>query len=249
MYSNLTKECYNERIKYHPEFTLSGWLIFYKEWPMKRILLILLVLGVGVSLFAQQLPEHHFASGSGNWGFIGNRLYQNDVKAGLAKVNLRIPQSGPMIYEFNVRYEDGIEDGHGGFGIHVFVDDVIHRASWGSGNSYLLWLNYDEKPITKGIPRGFSAQLYRSTSNSTMDLVESFDLNQYAHLLTYENCVANPVPAKIWVDGNTGEVRVYDPTDPALEDYFYLYLPTRGLRGNWVSLRTNGIKLSFAMGN
>jgi hypothetical protein len=50
------------------------------------------------------------------------------------------------------------------------------------------------------------------------------------------------------VDGNTGEVRVYDPTDPDLLDYFYLYLPTKNLKGNWISLRTNGLKLSFAMG-
>ena len=215
---------------------------------MKRFILFFLVLGVGVSLCAQQLPEYHFASGSGSWGFVGNRLYQNDTRAGLAKVNMRIPQSGPMIYEFNVRYEDGIDDGHGGFGLHVFADDVFHGASWGSGTSYLLWLNYDENPITRGIHRGFSAQVYRSNSNSSMDLLESYNLNEYASLLTYENCAANSVPAKIWIDGGTGEVRVYDPTDPTLEDYFYFYLPARGLRGNWVSLRTNGIKLSFAMG-
>ena len=212
---------------------------------MKRFILFLLVLGVGMSLSAQvQLPEHYFATGSGNWGFIGSRLYQNDIKAGLAKVNIRAPQNGPMIYEFNVRYEDGIEDGHGGFGIHVFADNVMNQASWGSGTSFLLWLNYDDNPITKGIPKGFSAQVYRSVNNSEMDLVESFDLNQYAYLLTYEN-VADPVPAKIWVDGNTGEVRVYDPTDPDLEYYFYFFLPAKNLKGNWVSLRTNGLKLSF----
>ena len=214
---------------------------------MKRIFLFILVLGIGVSLFAQQLPEHHFASG--NWSIVGDRLFQNDASARLAKVNARAPQSGPMIYEFNVRYEDGIQDGHGGFGLHIFVDNVLNKASWGSGASYLLWLNYDEKPITKDIPKGFSAQVYRSVNNSVMDLVESFDLNQYVDLLTYENCAANVVPAKIWVDGNTGEVRVYDPTDPALENYFYFYLPKKDLplKGNWISLRTNGIKLSFGM--
>ena len=212
---------------------------------MKRLILFLLVLGVGISLFAQvQLPEHQFASG--NWSMIGNRLYQNDANARLAKVNIRAPQSGPMIYEFNVRYEDGINDGHGGFGLHVFSDSVYNGASWGSGNSYLLWLNYDENPVTKGVPKGFSAQLYRSTSHSTMNLVESFDLNEYVDLLTYENCAQNSVPAKIWVDGDTGEVRVYDPTDPALEYYFYLYLPAKNLKGNWAVLRTNGLKLSFS---
>jgi len=213
---------------------------------MKRFVLFLLVLGMSVSLFAQvQLPEYHFATGSGSWNLTSDRLYQNDAKAGLAKVNIRAPQSGPMVYEFNVRYEDGIEDGHGGFGFHVFVDNIVNHASWGSGQSYLLWLNYDERPVLKEIPKGFSAQVYRSTGQSKMDLVQSFDLNEYAHLLTYENCAANPVPIKIWIDGDTGEVRVYDPTDPDQEYYFYFYLPSRGLRGNWISLRTNGIKLSF----
>ena len=212
---------------------------------MKRLVLTFLVLVVGVSLFAQvQLPEHHFASG--NWTLVGNRLYQNDARARLAKVNMRAPQSGPMIYEFNVRYEDGIEDGHGGFGLHIFADNVYHGASWGSGASYLLWLNYDENPITRGIPRGFSAQVYRSTTNSNMEILDSIDLNEYAHLLTYENCAADSVPAKIWVDGNTGEVRVYDPTD--LDYYYYLFLPARNLRGGWISLRTNGLKLSFGEG-
>jgi len=213
---------------------------------MKRLVLFFLVLGIGVTLFAQvQLPEYHFASGS--WSLSGNRLYQNDANARLAKINIFAPQSGPMVYEFNVRYEKGIEDGHGGFGLHIFVNNVLNRASWGSGSSYLLWLNYDERPITRGIPRGFSAQVYRSYTNSYMELVQSIDLNQYAYLLTYENCVANPVPAKIWVDGNTGEVRVYDPTDPTGDYYFYFYLNKKDLplRGNWISLRTNGLGLSF----
>jgi len=214
---------------------------------MKRLVFFLLVMGLGVSLFAQvQLPEYHF--GSGSWSFVGPRLYQNDANARLAKVNIRAPQNGPMIYEFNVRYEDGIQDGHGGFGLHVFANGILNSVSWGSGQSYLLWLNYDEHPITKGIPRGFSAQIYRSVTNSYMELVDSIDLNQYAYLLTYENCAAQPVPARIWIDGNSGEVRVYDPTDPDGNYYFYFYLPARNLRGDWISLRTNGLKLSFGMG-
>ena len=215
---------------------------------MKRLVLFLLVLGVGVSLFAQmQLPEYHFASGS--WRFQGDRLFQNDAKARLAKLNIRAPQSGPMIYEFNIRYEGGGEDYQGGFGIHVFTEDVYHRASWGSGQSYLLWLNYDENPITRGIPKGFSAQIYRSYTSSYMELVESFDLNEYAWVLTWEN-LAYACPVKIWIDGNTGEVRVYDPTDPAMEDYFYFYLDRSflPLRGNWISVRTNGIAASFGLG-
>ncbi|MDR2953021.1 MAG: hypothetical protein LBU82_07240 [Treponema sp.] len=212
---------------------------------MKKFVLFLMVLGLGAALFAQvNLPEHYFAGG--NWALSGSRLYQNDAKAGLAKMNLRARQSGPMIYEFNARYEGGAEDGHGGFGLHIFADNVVNRVSWGSGTSLLLWLNYDEKPINRGIPRGLSAQVYRSTSNSAMDLIESVDLNRYANLLTYDN-LSTPIPFTIWADGNTGEVRVYDPTD-ANGSYYYYYVDKKylPLRGNWVSLRTNGMKLSFS---
>jgi len=209
---------------------------------MKRLMLIVLVLGVGASLFAQ-VPEYRFASG--DWRMVGSRLYQNDGSAPLAKVNLRVPQSGPMIYEFNARYEDGPRKTHAGFGIHIFVDEAFNAASWGAGNSYLLWLNYDENPITVGIPKGLSAQVYRSLSNSRMDIVESVDLNEYVDLV--DEYITKQIPVKIWADGNTGEVRVYDPTD--LDYYYYFYLPTSNLKGNWVALRTNGVKASFGMGN
>jgi hypothetical protein len=215
---------------------------------MKRFIFLALAAGLSVSLFAQvQLPEYHFASG--NWGLAGPRLYQNDAGARLAKVNIRIPQSGPMIYDFNARYEDGVQDGHGGFGIHIFTDSAYNGASWGAGRSYLLWLNYDEAPITRGIPRGFSAQVYRSVSNSRMDLIESVDLNRYLPLLTWDN-LSNSIPFRIWVNGDSGEVRVYDPSDPDLANYFYFYIDRKDLplKGNWIALRTNGIKLSFGMG-
>jgi hypothetical protein len=215
---------------------------------MKRLTFLLFGMALGVSLFAQvQLPEYHYASG--NWGFIGSRLYQNDSKARLAKVNLLVPQTGPMVYEFNARYEDGIEDGQGGFGIHIFSDSAYNNASWGAGKSYLLWLNYDEAPITAGIPRGFSAQVYKSLSNSRMDLVQNFDLNEYLPFITWDD-LAQPVSVRIWANGDTGEVRVYDPSDPSLSDYFYFYLDSKDLplKGNWVALRTNGVNLSFGLG-
>ncbi|MDR2730287.1 MAG: hypothetical protein LBB81_05250 [Treponema sp.] len=208
---------------------------------MKRLVLFLLLLSAGVYLFAQvQLPEHYFASGS--WRLSGDRLYQNDATARLAKTNLRIPQNGPMIYEFNVRYEGG---DWGGFGIHIFAEDIYHRASWGSGDSYLLWLNYDENPVTRGIPRGLSAQIYRSRSSSQMDLVESISLKEYEDILL--DSLSEEIPFTIWADGNTGEVRVYDPADSGQYYYFYMDKKDLPMKGNWVSLRTNGLKLSFGM--
>ena len=212
---------------------------------MKRMVLVLALLAAGTLVFAQvNLPEHRFVSG--RWAVSGQRLYQNDETARLAKVNIRVPQQGAMIYEFDARYEGGAEDGHGGFGLHIFVDAAYDNVSWGAGTSYLLWLNYDENPLNKDIPAGLSAQVYRSRTNSVMDLVGSFDLNAYDDLLTYEN-LSKPVPFKIIANGNTGEVQVYDPT---LTDgtYYVIDLDRRDLplRGNWVVLRTNGIKLSFS---
>jgi hypothetical protein len=216
---------------------------------MKRIVFLPVVICLTSFVYAQSngIPDYQAAAGS--WASSGDRLYQNDADARLAKINIRAPQSGAMIYEFNVRYESGAEDGHGGFGLHVFGDKAYASASWGSGKSYLLWLNYDENPKNKDIPSGLSAQIYRSRTNSRMDLVESISLNEYASLLTEEN-LASEVPFRIIIDGNTGEVRVYDPTDPNQRNYFRFYIDKKDipLSGNWVALRTNGISLSFALG-
>lgn len=212
---------------------------------MKKCFLVLFALVLGLPLFAQiQLPEHYYASG--NWSFIGARLYQMDVRAPLAKMNIRVPQEGPMLYEFNARYESGAEDGHAGFGIHIFADSSFPRQSWGSGQSYLLWLNYDENPSNPDIPKGFSTQIYKSVSHSSMELVESIDLNRYSALITQEN-LASPLPIKIYMNNKNGEVRVYDPTNPVEYMRFYLDKNAIPTRASWVALRTNGGKFSFGM--
>ncbi|GHV79498.1 hypothetical protein AGMMS49944_12890 [Spirochaetia bacterium] len=214
----------------------------------KRVFFLLVVgitLSAAMSLYAQtQIPEYRFAVG--RWGFTGERLFQNDAGARLAKVNFRVPQSGSIRYEFNVRYEGGAEDGQGGAGIHVFSDTAYNGASWGCGKSYLLWLNYDENPISRDIPRGLSAQVYRSYTNSRMELVKSVSLADYEKFLTAENLAA-PIFFRIEVYGNTGDIRVYDPTDPRL--YFLINVEPRDvpLKGDWVALRTNGLKASFAL--
>jgi hypothetical protein len=215
---------------------------------MKPVCFFLLIAGMILSVYAQaELPEHRFASG--NWSLDGNRLYQKDARAPLAKVNIRTPQSGPMIYEFNVRYEAGVEDGHGGFGIHIFADKVYNGPSWGNGKSYLLWLNYDEAPLPGSkIPAGLSGQLYRSLGNSYMVLEESVDLNDYVPFLEGEN-LFQEVPIKIWVNGETGEIRIYDPTDEGLTSYYAIFMAPQDIPtlGEWTALRTNGLSLSFGM--
>ncbi|MFP3042410.1 hypothetical protein LQZ19_11395 [Treponema primitia] len=217
---------------------------------MKRIVFFLFVVGITLSVarpvYAQsKVPEYHFASG--RWGFIVDRLFQNDTAAPLAKVNFRVPQSGAMEYVFNIRYEGGAEDGHGGVGIHIFSDTAYDGASWGCGHSYLLWLNYDEKPISRDIPAGLSAQVYRSFTNSRMELVQSISLKDYEKFLTFEN-KDKPVSFRIEAYGNTGDIRVYDPTDEGR--YYMIKVNSRDvpLKGDWVALRTNGLKASFALG-
>ena len=213
---------------------------------MKCLFLAVLIAGLVMPIFAQDVPAHRFASG--NWGFVGPRLQQNDAGARLARVNFTVPQSGAMIYEFNARYEGGSEDGQGGFGIHIFADNALNAASWGVGRSYLLWLNYDENPGSQGIPRGLSAQVYRSINHSQMVLVESISLNEYLPLLI-EN-LDYAIPFRIIADGNTGEVRVYDPSDPEFNNYFYFFIDRANLplSGNFVAVRTNGLRVSFGMG-
>jgi len=214
---------------------------------MKRFILFVLVMGITVTLFAQNtLYDYRVASGT--WGLTGDRLYQNDANARLAKVNIFLPQSGLTYYDFNVRYEGGAEDGHGGFGLHVYIDVPYHAVSWGAGRSYLLWLNYDETPISNsGIPANLSGQVYRSTSDSQMELVHSISLNEYLPLLLAN--ISHSIPFKISVSSTSGEVRVYDPTDPTMNTYYYFFINTGHIpsQSNWVALRTNGIKLSFGL--
>ena len=144
-------------------------------------------------------------------------------------------------YSFDVRYEEGgFEDLKGGFGIQIFVDKANAGKSWGNGNSYLLWLNYDTEASYGS--QGFQAQIYKSTSNTKMDLVGEFDLNRYAHLLS-PALAKTIVPVRIKVDGATGDVWVEDPTLPG---YGYSFSLGEALgEGNYVALRTNSLALSF----
>ena len=211
---------------------------------MKKLFAFLAIVAVALPLAAQSaLPEYKAAAGT--WTIMGDRLYQWDEDAMLAKINITAPQKNVMVYEFNARYEGGAEDGHGGFGIHIFADSVHPGLAWGNGKSYLLWLNYDEKPGTMEIPAGFSAQVYKSVSHREMQLVSSIDLNRFAPLVTAE-ALKYPLPIKIVVDGNTGLVKVYDPTRAGYYYWFYLG-NTLPLTGNYVAVRTNGLKASFGL--
>jgi len=210
---------------------------------MKRIILAILVLSLlsAVPLFSLTARDLNFAEG--DWAVRGDRLYQSNLKAGMARVDIPAPQAGIMVYNFNVRYQAGAEDMHAGFGIHIFVDKPAKGKAWGNGKSYLLWLNYDEN--AKEITKGFSAQIYKSLTNSRMELLADIDLNQYAYLLT-EDVLDMIIPVKMVVNGFNGDVKIYDPTDPT---YVYKFNigNTEPLTGQYISLRTNSMGISFGM--
>jgi hypothetical protein len=184
-------------------------------------------------------PDHSGAYG--DWHSMRGRLYQSDEDQRLAKINFRVPQSGTMEYRFDVRYEGGgYEDRMGGFGLQVFADKAFAGRSWGNGKSYLLWLNYDEN-TTYGRP-GFQAQVYKSRSHVDMRLLEDYQAQLPVKYLDIDY-IDVAVPARIQVNGDTGLVKVWDPTRSGV--YYRFYLDEAPGRGNYLALRTNSLAVSF----
>ncbi len=203
--------------------------------------------------------------GYGEWGVRGGMLVQRDTETGLARIDRRVPQSGEIEISFKVRYEaGGFEDQsalrrgllHGGFGIHVGVENPpLGRVAWGAGNSYLLWLNLDTRRATLTDASehfGFRGQVYRSTNNATMNLTP-YNVDITAELENIgitlgvnqiDQFLGILVPMKIRVNYNTGRIMVMDPTNPSL--WFYFDVEPSVLRGNYLSLRTNSLAVSFA---
>ena len=177
----------------------------------------------------------------GAWTVQNNRLYQTDTDEKLAKVNFRAAQKGLVQYTFDVRYEGGgFIDRMGGFGIQVFVNDAFKGKSWGNGESFLLWLNYDENPSYG--KAGFRAQVYQSFGHSRMELIDGYDIPLNPAVLTAAN-MDLVIPVKIQIDGDTGLVKVWDPTREGM--YVRFYLNEAPGEGNFVSLRTNSLAVSF----
>ena len=203
------------------------------------VLFVILVFPLGVFALSN---DYGFTYG--DWEIMGNRLYQEDEDCGIAKAWMAYPQQGIVEYNFNVRYEGGMfEDGHAGFGIHLFVDKPAKGFSWGEGKSYLLWVNYDRNPVSKSIPKGLSVEIYESSSNSRMKLVQAVDLSRLEKTLMAipRNTV---VPVRMVANGRTGEIRIYDPLNTSY--YYTLNLGNRTpLKGSYVTLRTNGGAFSF----
>jgi hypothetical protein len=206
------------------------------------------MMGAAVWAWSQSKPTWTTDSGNWTWNARENRLYQNSDTATMAKANIPVgSQSGTMLYEFNVRYEGSLDVTHAGFGVHLFVDKPSNRHSWGTGHSYLFWLNYDAHPRDSHTPAGLSAQVYYSKSPAHMELLASADLNRYMDYLTAD-VVYHPVAVKIQVNADTGEICVWSPFDPTL--YFTAYVDPAKIKsgGQYVTLRTNSMPASFGYG-
>jgi hypothetical protein len=250
---------------------------------MKRTLILLLILGVMVSMsLSSQAVSDNFStirpwvSGYGEWQVQAGRLAQNDAEAGLARIDREIPRhDGIVTIEFEIMYKAGgykneteLRAGHyhAGFGVHLGVrNPALGQKAWGNGQSYLLWFNLDTRPETmKNAPLhyGFRAQVYESTSSSTMDLARIPQMRQYAgtELMSFDIIAAlqsmrifisiddllkyldQTVPIKIEYNTRTGDARVKDPTS---DYWFWVYLDPVKLRGNYFSFRTNSLAAEF----
>ncbi|TVR68899.1 MAG: hypothetical protein EA427_09095 [Spirochaetaceae bacterium] len=255
---------------------------------MKKIALIMgaLLLTASMVVVAQTVNDDFssmrgWTAGAGDWVVRGGRLVQQNAQEPLARIDRRVNQGSPYELEFAIRYVDGgfrnqadFENGiyHAGFGIHLGVENpALGRKAWGSGNSYLLWLNLDTRPETRrNRPEhyGFRAQLYRSTDNSTMSLARDPALRRDPELSRYvvddymsidiiralrdwgvnasvhdlAMALDLDVPINIRVNPRTGEIGVLDPTAPIR---FFFQVDPAVLRGDYVSLRTNKLAASF----
>lgn len=166
-----------------------------------------------------------------------------NTKAGMAQAYMRLPQSGIMQYEFDVKYVDGGQDMFGAFGFHIGIDKPARGKSWGNGKSYLLWLTFDPKAYGGS---GVYGQAYRSKSHSVMDMLHNptayevpmsrlkdINLNRMAQYA---------LPVKVRIDYDTGRVKVWDPVIP---NYYYKFSLGGPIRGGYVSARTNSLAVSF----
>ncbi len=255
---------------------------------MKKFALIAgaLLLAVSMVAVAQSVNDdfssmRNWRAGAGDWVVRGGRLVQQDADSVLARIDRSVRQTGEYELEFTIRYVDGgyksMEDYrngvyHAGFGIHLGVENpALGKASWGAGNSYLLWLNLDTRPETRrNHPEhfGFRAQVYKSDSNSKMALMRdpalardpdlrrvvvsdymSIDiisaLRAWGVNVSIDDLARylnQDIPVNIRVNTRTGLVGVLDPTAPVR---FYFNVDPAVLRGDYVSLRTNSLAASF----
>ena len=211
---------------------------------MKRLLVLLCLLLVIVPAFLFSQSMDGWTAAYGDWKMSGGRLVQSSTRAGMAQAYMRLPQSGIMQYEFDVKYIDGGQDMFGAFGFHIGIDKVAKGKSWGNGKSFLLWLTFD--PKTYG-GSGVYGQAYYSETSSMMDMIHRPTAYQLPmdrlKDINLDRMAMYSLPVKVRVNYNTGEVKVWDPVIPNYYYRFSLGGPIRG--GSYISVRTNSLAASF----
>lgn len=228
---------------------------------MKRTFLLACVL-VSCALLTvtgQTLANDSFATMSGwmpvhgSWSAKG-ALVQSDTKTGLAMINRKLPQSGSYQLDYTATYLDGgytdqkaafMGKYHGGFGMHIGIDKPATSVSWGNGESYLLWFNLDTEVPESSPYYGLRAQVYKSVSNSVMNLMEDYNVEILPQDVVEANLDYLSVPLQVTmiVDTDSGEIQVFDPTEE--DAYYSVYLDPAVLKGSYVSFRTNALSMSF----
>jgi hypothetical protein len=211
---------------------------------MKRliVLLCLLFLIVPAFLFSQSIDG--WTAAYGDWKMQRGRLVQSSTKAGMAQAYMRLPQSGIMQFEFDVKYVDGGQDKFGAFGFHIGIRSPAKGKSWGNDQSYLLWLTFDPEAYGGS---GVYGQAYRSETHSIMYMIHRPTVYELPMSrlkdINLDRMAMYALPVKARVNFNTGEVKVWDPV---ISNYYYRFSlggPVRG--GNYIAVRTNSLAASF----
>ncbi len=218
-----------------------------------KVVFLLVFLFSSLLAYSQTSLSDTFASAknwtpaSGSWKVVNGRLAQTDARETIAMITARAPQSGTMLFEFDVQYIGGGEDDYAGFGFHVGVSNPSKARSWGNGKSLLAWITFD--PAVYGWPGAF-IQVYQSQSPVKMGLYpagnivedgDTFPINEEYLKYEYLNYT---VPVKMALDFDTGRGKFYDPFAP--DKYYYPFdLGARVAPGSYFSLRTNSVSLSI----
>ncbi len=196
-------------------------------------------------VFAEQDLGLGVKAAYGDWKWMGDRLVQLDVKAGMAMAYVYLPQNGVIQYEFKVRYLAGGADMYGGFGAHVGIDKPHSGKSWGNGRSFLLWATLDPKAYGGS---GVYGQAYKSLGHSSMDILHGGDDYQVPASrlagVDLNKMQSYVLPVKIVIDYRSGWSKIYDPV---VANYYYKFTLGGAIRnGLYVALRTNSLALSFS---
>jgi hypothetical protein len=191
--------------------------------------------------------QGEWLASSGTWETTDGELYQLDAAERIATVTRIVRQSGELLYEFDLRYLKGFDDGYGGFGIHILIDAPTGLRSWGQNASYLLWITHD---MDEYKTPDLHAHVYRSTGITRMDyhrmegdeyrippaILSVAAMEQRAHS-------GEPIRVRFLVDTVAGTGMLYHPDRNGV--YYDLDFGTSLGGGSYIALRTNSLSVAF----